>query len=132
MSFHCPYCNKEYTNFISSRQISAHILHCERTNKHVEVLKEKLVTQSIQLNQDKDMNTDFVFDNSDDNQFSNIDNENVNSTLYEKHIEHCKSNYENTFGSQNPDFHSAVILMDILQKSGCPLKVFDEIIEWTK
>ena len=39
---------------------------------------------------------------------------------------------ETLFGRSNVEYHSSILLLDILQKAGCPLNCFDQIVDWVK
>jgi hypothetical protein len=128
MVLYCRHCQSK-KNYSNVKQISAHLVICEEQQQQLKALKQTLHTKQIKLNDDNLLDNDYVFDQVNDD---SSDHFSVNETLYERAKQHNKIDIETSYGRSNAEYHSSILLLDILQKAGCPLRCFDEIVNWAK
>ena len=128
MLFYCNFC-KLNKNFSNVKQISAHLSFCKQQQEKLHTFKQTLHTNQIKLNSDNLLDNNYAF-SQDDKDCSNESE--VDETLYNRAKQHDTIDKETLFGISNAEYHSSILLLDILQKAGCPLNCFDEIVDWAK
>lgn len=136
---HCRFCNK--TKVFKNRKVYvAHQTQCQQLQ-----IRLKRINNSIEETKKQktcDDNTESTYESDDDFEISNdddsenvdpeYDDQIVDDTLYERHKSHLAQEYDKIYGPDNVNYHSGVKLLDVLRRAKCPLKYYDEIIEWAK
>jgi len=136
MPTYCLYCNKQF-EFDSRRQATNHFTLCLAEQNKKNALEAEHATKHMNPNHDEDFNDSVCIPCDEDDSANDLDDENdtqeeANKALHERHQTHQFAHYDRGYGTNNPQFHSGVLLLDILQKAKCPLKVFDDIVEWAR
>ena len=140
-------CNICFRNFVSSRQLSLHYNKCQSTHQLASLFSKQNKTLSNKLD---DIGDDDFCMPVPDNTFSNdiqksqeevfITNiedlkemkfNDVDSSILEKAIIHEETAFVRVFANDG-SFKSGALLLHILKKGKCDLKLFDEIIKWAK